>query len=150
MPRFLAAALTVGAIIWVTALVGAAATRRTTTASALVYNLASVVCHQRPERSFTLNRHQIPVCARCFALYVAGALAAAAAWFGRRTAPKRSRELLLIAALPTAFTIPIEWLGVSALSNVIRASAAVPLGAAAGWTFVRALRSEAQEVRYDP
>jgi hypothetical protein len=36
----------------------------------------------------------------------------------------------------------VEWLGFSPLSNVIRAVAALPLGAAAGWTFVRALRSE--------
>ena len=150
LPRFFAAALTVGAFLWVTALLGAAATRGTSTASAVVYDLSSVVCHQRPERSFSLNGSQLPVCARCFALYAAGALAAAGAWLSRRPTSRRSRELLLLAALPTAVTIPVEWLGLSALSTTIRAAAAVPLGAAAGWTFVRALRSEAQEVSYDP
>jgi hypothetical protein len=53
--------------------------------------------------------------------------------------------MLLLAALPTMATIPIEWLHISPLTNAIRATAAVPLGAAVGWTFVRALRAEAVE-----
>jgi len=141
MSRALAVALTAGALLWVTALVGAAA-RHGTTSSTIVYRLASRLCHQRPERSFAVNAHALPVCARCSGLYFSGAIAAVAAWFGLRRAPKRSREILFIAALPTLATIPVEWLGFSPLSNAIRAAAAVPLGAAAGWTFVRALRSE--------
>jgi uncharacterized membrane protein len=134
--------LTLGAVIWVAALVGAAASRETSVVSAGIYHLASTVCHQRPERSFTFHGHPLPVCARCFGLYVSGALGAVIGWAGLRRAPRRSRELILLAALPTAATVAIEWLGFSPLSNVIRASAALPFGAVAGWTFVRALRSE--------
>lgn len=144
LPRVLAIALTAGALVWVLALAAAAISGATDLRARLVYGLASTVCHQRPERSFTVNGHQFPVCARCTGLYVSGALAAIAAWLGAaRTAPKHAREILLLAAIPTAATIPIEWLGISPLSNVIRTAAAWPLGAAAGWTFVRALREEA-------
>jgi hypothetical protein len=48
----------------------------------------------------------------------------------------------MLAAVPTALTIPVEWLGISSLSNEIRAGAALTLGAAAGWTFIRSLRAE--------
>lgn len=141
MARYFALALTAGSILWALAIAWAPA-QRETFASRAVYGFGRVVCHQRPERSFTLYRSPLPVCARCAGLYVSGALAAALAWLGRGRAPRRTRELLLLAAVPTAATIPIEWLGLSPLSNAIRMAAALPLGAAAGWTFVRALRSE--------
>ena len=139
--RFLALALTAGACLWVAALV-AAANHPKGVLSGIVYGLASTVCHQRPERSFVLTTRQFPVCARCTGLYVSGAWAALAAWLGACRAPRQARRLLLLAAVPTAMTIPVEWLGLSPLSNVIRAGTALPLGAAAGWTFVRALRAE--------
>jgi uncharacterized membrane protein len=140
-PKVLAIALTAGACIWIFAIIGATA-KRAGDWHGLVYGLASTVCHQRPERSFFLNGRQFPVCGRCAGLYLSGALAAVVAWFGGRRSPRDSRKLLLIAAVPTALTIPVEWSGLWPLSNVIRATAALPLGAAAGWTFVRALRSE--------
>jgi uncharacterized membrane protein len=141
--RFIAYALTAGAVFWVTALVAAAALKGNGPL-AWIYQFASAVCHQRPERSFAIDGSQLPVCARCAALYASGALGAMAAWIGFRRPPRFSRELLLFAALPTILTIPIEWLGLSPLSNGIRASAALPLGGAAGWTFVRALRAESE------
>lgn len=91
----------------------------------------------------------MPVCARCFGLYASGALAAVVAWIGIGRTSRRSREALILAAVPTALTIPIEWLGFSPLSNAIRATAAVPLGAAAGWTFVRALRAERETLKLE-
>jgi uncharacterized membrane protein len=139
--RFLSIAITFGACLWIAALVAATA-QRGRGWSGIVYGLASTICHQRPERSFAVNGQQCPVCARCTGLYVSGAFAALAAWLGGRRAPRNARRLLLLAALPTAVTIPVEWLGLSMLSNAIRAGAALLIGAAAGWTFVRALRSE--------
>jgi uncharacterized membrane protein len=139
--RALAIALTISACIWIFAL-AAATGERTGSWRAVVYGLASTVCHQRPERSFFVNGRQLPVCGRCAGLYVSGALAAVAAWLGARRSPRDSRKLLLLAALPTAVTVPVEWLGIWPLSNVVRAAAALPLGAAAGWTFIRSLRSE--------
>jgi uncharacterized membrane protein len=142
MPRFLAAALTLGALLWVAALVAIPVLNQTGATTGFIYGIGSVICHQRPERSFSIAGHQLAVCARCFGLYASGAVAALLAWAGIGRTPRRSRETLLIAAVPTILTVPIEWLGISPLSNAIRAVAALPLGAAAGWTFVRALRSE--------
>src|SRR5580692_775131 len=46
----------------------------------LVYAAGSVLCHQRPERSFHLLGAQLPVCARCAGLYAGTAVAAIIVW----------------------------------------------------------------------
>jgi hypothetical protein len=51
--------------------------------------------------------------------------------------------MLLLAAIPTALTLVLEWSGVVDPSNVGRALVRVPLGAAAAWIFVQSLRAEA-------
>lgn len=141
MPRLLAAALTVGSAAWVAILV-AAAIAPEPGLSTLVHQLAAALCHQRPERSFAVDARPLAVCARCFGLYFSGAAGAIVAWMSGRSLPRHTRVLLLLTALPTIATIPIEWIGLSPLSNGIRAAAALPFGAAAGWSFVRALRAE--------
>ena len=145
MARALAIALTIGSLFWVAALFAGAALFGSGVLPSVVYGAASLVCHQRPERSFVFADAQFPVCARCAGLYLSGAVGALLAWSSLRAAPQDARRLLLIAALPTLGTLPIEWLGISPLSNAIRAAAAVPFGAASGWTFVHALRAEALE-----
>jgi uncharacterized membrane protein len=117
--------------------------------SSIVYLASARICHQRPERSFAIADTRMPVCARCSALYLAGAAGALLAWAPPRR-PKRevrsgsvpvvSRRVLLLAALPTAITFGLEFAGVMPFSNMARAVAAVPLGAAAGWLFVGMLR----------
>ena len=37
--------------------------------SAPIYNFFSFVCHQQPERSFSLSGHPFAVCSRCFGIY---------------------------------------------------------------------------------
>lgn len=32
-------------------------------------NLLNLICHRKPERSFFINGHQFPVCARCTGFY---------------------------------------------------------------------------------
>lgn len=145
MARALAIALTIGSLVWVAALFAGASLYGSGLLPSVVYGAASLVCHQRPERSFVFAGAQFPVCARCAGLYLSGTLGALLAWSSLRAAPQHSRGLLLIAAIPTLATIPVEWLGISPLSNAVRAAAAVPLGAASGWTFARALRAEALE-----
>ena len=142
----LAVALTAGSIAWLAAL-GLAVGGRAGGGGLpgdLVYAAASLVCHQQPERSFHAAGHPLPVCARCLGLYLGGALGALLGWAGRPAASGRARRLLTAAALPTAATLALEWSGSSALSNVTRWAAALPLGAAAGWLFVRLLRAEAR------
>ena len=134
-----------------------------------VYMIGSLVCHQRPDRSFHTADIQWPICARCTGLYAGAPLGAAlAALWGRRrhgatpvrscpkqtlrdsppiedkgspglrrTWPDRCRRrqagaglfrlVLGVAAMPTILTLVSEWPG------LIRAIAAVPLGAAVAW-----------------
>src|SRR5687768_14239891 len=73
--------VTAGIVGWSVALIAsplAAVDGNTQTryAAALMYAGGSVICHQRPERSFHLAGAQLPVCARCMGLYVGGAVGA--------------------------------------------------------------------------
>lgn len=145
MPRA-AFSLTLAALLWTAVLVAApAALAHPALAgtSAVVYAGSSRICHQRPERSFHLAGMQLPVCARCFGLYLAGALGAAAAWSSRRGPGPQTRVVLAAAAMPTAVTWVLEAAGLAGFSNTTRAVAALPLGVAGGWVFVQLLRYDA-------
>jgi uncharacterized membrane protein len=149
-PRLLAVLLTAGALLWTVTLFVAplgldGSHPRLLRASALLYHGAGRICHQRSVRSFQFAGVQQPVCARCTGLYASGAAGALAAWVGARrriAAPARSRAVLVIAAVPTALTVGLELSGLAHFSNAMRALSALPLGAAAGWVFVRSLRAE--------
>jgi uncharacterized membrane protein len=73
LARVLLALATAG---WVVAIVAAPAAALGVPASGIVYAASSYICHQRPERSFHLAGAQLPVCARCFGLYLGGAVGA--------------------------------------------------------------------------
>ena len=106
----------------------------------------SLVCHQRPERSFTAGAGPFPVCARCTGLYLSGLIGALAAWRGRPRLPPHLRAVLLGAAVPTALTVAVEWGGIAAPSNLLRAAAALPLGGTAAWVIIRLLRAETRPI----
>jgi uncharacterized membrane protein len=110
------------------------------TPSAVIYTASSRICHQRPERSFSLAGTQLPVCARCFGLYFAGALGAVTALAMRRRLSLPFRGVLAVAAIPTAVTWGAEVAGLMPFSNTARAVAALPLGLVGGWVFVQLLR----------
>ena len=107
-----------------------------------VYAIGAVVCHQRPERSFFLWAHQMPVCARCAGLY-AGAALGALVFVARRAEALRhnpdrpARTALAIAALPTLVTLVYEWTTGQMPSNTVRAFTGLPLGAAVSWIVIR-------------
>jgi uncharacterized membrane protein len=113
-------------------------------AAASAYLAGSLLCHQRPERSFHAGASQAPVCARCSGLYWSGTVGlllaamsvlthgrerAAAHW---RTHGRHLRWWLVAAATPTAITILAEWTGLWSPANDVRAMAAAPLGLVAG------------------
>ena len=143
--RLLPAVLTASAVIWLALLLVAPLFPRE---AALLYQSASRICHQQPERSFHVAGVQLPVCARCFGLYASGAAGAIGAWLVGRSRrgtpnPGQARLLFAAAALPTVATVAVEWLGLAQPSNLGRAIASLPLGAVAGWVFVRMLLNEA-------
>jgi uncharacterized membrane protein len=103
--------------------------------AAVAYAMGSVVCHQIPARSFQLWSSPLPVCARCTGIYVGAAAVAIMGGLGVRfpvaQAGRPARLLLGAAILPTLATLAYEWSVGAAPSNVIRAVAALALGAAA-------------------
>lgn len=108
--------------------------------TALAYVAGSLLCHQQPARSFHLAGAQLPVCARCTGLYVAGAMSLLIGWAlrGRRDPVGRLarayswRAVLVAASLPIAVSVGLEWVGAWAASNAWRAVSALPAGWAAG------------------
>lgn len=56
------------------------------------YLVGSLLCHQRPERSFFLWGSQMPVCARCAGIYAGAAIAALVSPFVARLKPSRLRS----------------------------------------------------------
>lgn len=143
----LASALTVAAALWAIVIVAtplAASRGSAAWGVLLVYQLGSLICHQRPERSFHLAGAQMPVCARCFGLYAAGAAGLLIAWAVRGTwARDRVRVILAAAAVPIALSVALEWTGAISTTNLFRMMTGLPLGLAAGLVAVTALRAPA-------
>lgn len=139
--RLLAAA----AMIWLSALVvGAFIASRPEAGSvgylisAVIYEVGSVICHQRPDRSFHVWSAQLPVCARCLGIYAGAAMTAMAAAItpfrtDRDSAPGRAMRAVLLAALPTALTLAYEWTTGVTPGNWTRAVAGFLLGATIAW-----------------
>jgi len=147
--RYCAIGLTVAAVTWPAAVLFIALEpARLPIATVLVQTAGAIVCHQRPERSFHVEQQPLAVCARCTGLYLSGALGALLGWAGGARLPRRSRRMLALAAMPTAASLAVEWLGMNGLSNLVRALAALSLGGATAWLFVRMLRSEARAGTY--
>lgn len=109
-------------------------------ASEIIFAIGSVICHQRPERSFFWSGHQFPVCARCTGLYVSAAVGligwAVFKLRGDRRShsidPRTARTFFIVAAMPTVISLATGALGVWDGSNITRAILALPLGAVAG------------------
>lgn len=108
--------------------------------SVIVFTIGGVICHQRPERSFFWQAHQLPVCARCTGLYLSSAVGLVS-WLGWKLAcrwrpiaidPRAALNLLVIATLPTAVSVATGAIGWWDGSNVTRALLAIPLGVCAG------------------
>ena len=149
MERRAAYLLTTAAVLWAAAIFLAPLAPAGPAGMLLTQAVRAVgaaVCHQKVERSFHLAGHVMPVCARCTGLYLSGTAGAIAAWLAAPAMPRRTRSVILLAAAPTFLTLAVEWAGIAQPGNVIRAAAAIPLGAACGWLFVRMLRAEAAPV----
>lgn len=128
--------------------------------AAAAYLAGSVVCHQQPLRSFHIGAAQLPVCARCTGLYLAGALGIGLTLAVRRrrqasrlthglpprvTARKSPvtrlswRAILILAASPMLLSVGLEWAGAWAGSNALRAVTGLPAGWAVGALVVESL-----------
>ena len=108
--------------------------------TAVVYLSAGRVCHQRPERSFHTSGIVWPVCGRCAGLYLAAPFGALIALTRRRGAATPSWRWMAVAAAPTALTWALEFFSIVPVSSIVRALAAVPLGAAVAFAIVAVVR----------
>lgn len=109
-------------------------------AAAGVYSAGARICHQRPDRCFSIHGRPLPVCARCTGLYASAAFAAPLAWlWASRVSSRRARLVAMMAALPTIVSWGIEFAGLAHPSNAARAIAALPLGFAAAWLVIASL-----------
>lgn len=110
----------------------------------VVYRIGSLICHQRPERSFFLFGAQLPVCARCAGIYAGAALTALAGSLWARvhgpwpnavggTVAKAARRVLLMACVPTAATLLYEWTTGQTPGSWTRAASGALIGAAVAW-----------------
>lgn len=118
-------------------------------ASAGTYLVGSVICHQRPDRSFRLWGVQMPVCTRCAGLYLGAMVGAVLAGVRRRggrgtarMASQTLRVMVLAAAVPTGVTWLGEAVGWLVFAGGVRAAAAVPLGAAVTWVASLVIRGD--------
>ena len=143
MARRIARALCVAAVVWSAAiwLAPLALTVDPDTfaiAASLPYGLASLVCHQRPERSFMVGTIPWAVCARCAGLYLATAAGVAVTpWAPAvRTVDaatwQRWRMALVLAAVPSIVSWLLEAAGAWSPGNAVRSWLAVPFGLAIG------------------
>jgi Predicted membrane protein (DUF2085) len=128
------------------------------------YLVGSLLCHQRPERSFFLWGSQMPVCARCLGIYAGAALAAIALPFVARLKPLRStagatplareggalrsaRMLLIVSIVPAAATLVYEWTTGDMPANWIRAASGLPIGVVVAWIVQSAAPGTAEGMR---
>ncbi len=129
------------AIVWALALplsaYGAgrqAATRGVLLGAAVVYGVGAVICHQRPERSFSSWGVSWPVCARCTGIYMGAAGAALVGLLQRRRRrsprPAAVGPALAAAMLPSLATLIFEWTTGATPGNVTRLLAGLPIGVA--------------------
>jgi len=136
VPRWIAPSVALLACAWLVLIV--AAPFLWIPAAGVMYAAGSFICHQIPERSFHLDGFQLPVCARCFGLYGGGAFGSvigAVSAFRRRliTDGEDLARLIrwrwtVVAAIPTAVTVVLEWVFGWPISNGVRAVAALSLG----------------------
>jgi hypothetical protein len=149
----LRSALIVLAVVWavMVPMASFAASRSTSLFSSagfafalVVYRIGSLICHQRPERSFSLFGAQLPVCARCTGIYAGAALMAIIGSLRTRFAaprpnpvgsavPPTARRVLLIACLPTAATLLYEWTTGQTPGPWMRAASGALIGVAVAW-----------------
>src|SRR5687768_5314788 len=144
--------LPLAAIAWVAVLL--AAPVAPAAAATPVYLFGSFLCHQLSDRSFHLAGVQLPVCARCLGIYAGAAIGAAVSIVGHpltgrlagRDGPPHGRNAarvtLLIAALPTAITLVLEWSGLWQPGNVVRAAAGLVLGGGVALVVMGAIHYE--------
>jgi uncharacterized membrane protein len=101
--------------------------------AAAIYYAFSLLCHQRPDRSYFIDGHKLGVCSRCTGIYFGFALTLLAYPLVRalRTTTTPARKWLLLAALPLAIDFSLTFLGVWENTHTSRLLTGLLLGSVA-------------------
>lgn len=104
-------------------------------ASAAVYQVFSVVCHQAPERSFYFQGHPMGVCSRCAGIYAGFILGLSLYPFARDLREDRfpPRWILIAAATPTVIDFTAGFLGLFSNTFLSRSLTGILFGAVAAF-----------------
>jgi uncharacterized membrane protein len=131
------AALMALSISWVALILAAPwlMAERHSLASAAIYQGFSVVCHQRPERSFYFHGHPMGVCSRCAGIYAGFIIGLSLYPFARDLREDRfpPRWILIAAAAPTVVDFTAGILGLFANTFLSRALTGMLFGAVAAF-----------------
>jgi uncharacterized membrane protein len=98
-----------------------------------IYRGFSVLCHQRPDRSYFIEGHKLGVCSRCTGLYGGFALTLLAYPLIRslRTTTAPARKWLLLAALPLLIDFSLTFFGLWENTHTSRLVTGLLLGSVA-------------------
>ncbi len=108
-----------------------------TSAAALAYLFFFSICHQRPERSFTLWGHPLAVCQRCTGIYLGAFLGALVKNDFMHRSPAIRRLWVLAGMVPLLLDWILQSIGVWKGTGLIRFSTGLIFGVTAGWLVVR-------------
>jgi uncharacterized membrane protein len=107
---------------------------------ATLYAVGSLICHQRPERSFWLAGVQLPVCARCLGIYAGVVVGATVAPLIGRV--RHGRAAMILSAFPAVASLVFEWSGFGRPSNGVRAITGLLAGAVVAGVVLATLHYE--------
>lgn len=95
-------------------------TQSTLAVGRFIFGIYGLQCHQRAGRSFSLLGAVLPVCARCFGIYLGLGLAA---WVGRpRLRANAYKAWILIGSVLLLVDVASEWVGLRPGSAWVRAA----------------------------
>ena len=113
----------------------------------ILWNIGNRVCHQIPSRSLFIRGYQIPVCARCFAIYIAFIVGLIGAYHYRNeifnafenenaVLAIRNRALVISLVIPMAIDGLTQGWGMRLSNNFLRMATGGLFGIATSIAFV--------------